>query len=221
MRTPFDGPVVPDVYMIMAMSPGRGETSATSPGVRSARSSGKASRRARPRHAGLGVAGSPTMMMVSGGTGPAATSDRLAARRSSRTTTRGSALWSWCWRNAPRRPVLSGTQMAPSFTTANSIPIASARLPIRPSTRSPARTPRAASEPASSSVHRSSERKVKAWPSSNRTNGRSPCATACRRTRCTSVHSDHGARAISEARGPWSGCGASVPTGRAWRDGMP
>ncbi len=192
MSTPFDGPVVPEVYMIMATSPGAGVT--RSAGARSARSSGSVSRREPARHAGVGVAASPTMTRASGGTGPPATSRRFAARRSSRTTTRGSALCSWCWRNAPRRPVLTGTQTAPSFTVAKSIPIDSARLPIRPSTRSPGRTPRAASDQASSSVHASSARKVKAWPSSKRTNGRSPCSPACRRIRWTSVHSRQGAR---------------------------
>src|SRR5712692_497896 len=194
MRTPFDGPVVPEVYMIMATSPGEGVTSSRSAGARSARTSGNARRRAVRRHTGVGVAGSPMITMASAATAPAATSRRFAARRSSTTTTRGSALWNWCWRNAPRRPVLTGTQIAPSFAAANSISTDSARLPTRPSTRSPARTPSAASDPASSSVHTSSERKVKAWPSSKRTNGRSPCSAAWRRSRWISVHSRHGAR---------------------------
>ena len=48
MSTPFDGPVVPEVYMIIATSPGAGVT--RSAGARSARSSGNVSRR-EPRQA--------------------------------------------------------------------------------------------------------------------------------------------------------------------------
>jgi hypothetical protein len=107
MSTPLDGPVVPDVYMIVHTSDGSGSSTAWA-GAAAWTSSSQAQTATWPSPGGASGGAAPTTTRCSMPTADASTWSNSARSSASTTTTRGALLRTWCSRKAPFSSVFTG-----------------------------------------------------------------------------------------------------------------
>src|SRR6478752_4923339 len=160
MTTPFDGPVVPEVYMTQAVSAARGNG---------------------PSHSGADC--HPVRSTTSGPAADPRASRTARVPASSATTNRAPQSSSWWARNEPSRAVLTGTMTAPSRPRPSHTRTKSRPLGSSTATASPGPTPRDASRDATRRASRAaaaydSEPCPMTWTSSRPPSSSARCSSA-------------------------------------------